>query len=157
MGHPDGDALQRQAGHRRLHGVDHVEPTDLQHRDEQHGGGQAGLGSAVGTYTLKTTNNANDLILNQLSTTGSFKTVTVAFFDVALRPIDVSVASVPIDDLSTAKTYEGVFVPVLVPEKSYQDVVTLVGTNTAGTPVTASTKSVTSAYNNVPWKTSRVT
>lgn len=110
--------------------------------------GKRAWGSAVGAYTINTTSGSNSLILNQKTNTTT--TVKLDFFKDAAgtQPITVFNVRVPLDDFSTARTYEGVFVPRLVPEKSYQEAWSVQGTTVTGGTVTATATALTSAYSN---------
>lgn len=102
--------------------------------------GTQAYGSVRGTYTISSSTN---FVFNQMSTRPSNESVTVSFYSdaAATQPTAVTRVSVPINDLSTGVSWScGPFNTncSAIPEKSYQDVVTLTATNTTGSTIVAS-------------------
>lgn len=107
--------------------------------------GKTAWGSAVLTYNINTTSGSNSLVLNQRTNTTT--TVKLDFFkdSAGTQPITVFNVRVPLDDFSTARSWE---TRVVVNSKSYQEAWSVQGTTATGSTVTATKTGLTSPYGN---------
>lgn len=106
--------------------------------------GKTAWGSAVGVYGITTTSGSNSLVLNQRTNTTT--TVKLDFFKDAAgtQPITVFNVRVPLDDFSTARSWD---TGIVVTSKSYQEAWSVQGTTATGTTVTPTATGLTSPYN----------
>lgn len=111
--------------------------------------GRTAWGSAVGVYDWSTTTGGSDLVLNTQASKGEIA-VTVSFYsDAALpQPVYVNNLQVPLDDFSSARTYEGLFTPRLVASRSYEEGWAVSGATRDGT-VTPTVSGISNPYNGV--------
>lgn len=118
-----------------------MESTSTYHRTV----GTRAWGSAVGNYTINTTSGSGSLVLNQKTNTTT--TVKLDFFkDLAgTQPITVFNVRVPLDDFSTARSWDWGRV---VTAKSYQEAWSVQGTTASGSTVTATKTGLTKPYAN---------
>ncbi len=106
--------------------------------------GKTAWGSAVSVYGITTTSGSNSLVLNQQTNTTT--TVKLDFFrdTGATQSLTVFNVRVPLDDFSTARSWDWGSV---VRSKSYQEAWSVQGTTANGSTVTPTATALTSPYN----------